>query len=60
MARIWRTTQKDDTTTQKANDELIPTTQKEEGTTQKGKTTKEVFVWPQGQCSRMDKCLGLR
>ena len=39
IARIWRTTQKDETTTQKANDELISTTQKEESATQKSKTT---------------------
>ncbi len=30
IARIWRTTQKDDSATQKANEELISTTQKEE------------------------------
>ena len=35
IARIWRTTQKDETTTQKANEELISATQKEESTTQK-------------------------
>lgn len=29
IARIWRTTQKDETTTQKANEELISATQKE-------------------------------
>ena len=39
IARIWRTTQKDEITTQKANEELISTTQKEESTTQKRKTT---------------------
>lgn len=37
VARIWRTTQKDGTTTQKANEELISTTQKEDLTTQKSK-----------------------
>ena len=37
VARIWRTTQKDETTTQKANEALISTTQKEEPTTQKSK-----------------------
>ena len=35
IARIWRTTQKDETTTQKANEELLSATQKEETTTQK-------------------------
>lgn len=35
IARIWRTTQKDDSTTQKANENLIDTTQKDEATTQK-------------------------
>ncbi len=35
VARIWRTTQKDENATQKANEELISTTQKEESTTQK-------------------------
>lgn len=39
IARIWRTTQKDETTTQKANIELISTTQKEDSTTQKSKST---------------------
>ena len=39
VARIWRTTLKDEVTTQKANEELISTTQKEEGATQKSKTT---------------------
>ena len=39
MARIWHTTQKDEITTQKVNEELISTTQKEEGATQKSKTT---------------------
>jgi len=34
-----RTTQKDEITTQKANEELISTTQKEEDTTQKSKIT---------------------
>ena len=33
VARIWRTTQKDKITTQKANQELISTTQKEEEAT---------------------------
>ena len=37
VARIWRTTQKDEATTQKANEALISTTQKEEPTTQKSK-----------------------
>jgi ATP-dependent DNA helicase RecG len=35
FARIWRTTQKDEFATQKANEELISTTQKKEETTQK-------------------------
>ena len=35
IARVWRTTQKDETATQKANEELIKATQKEESTTQK-------------------------
>ena len=35
IARIWRTTQKDEITTQKANEELISTTQKPPKTTQK-------------------------
>lgn len=39
VARIWRTTQKDKITTQKANEELISTTQKEEDATQKSQTT---------------------
>ena len=39
IARIWRTTPKDEITTQKANEELISTTQKENSTTQKSKTT---------------------
>ena len=39
VARIWRTTQKDEVTTQKAIETLITTTQKEENTTQKSKTT---------------------
>ena len=39
IARIWRTTQKDEETTQKANEELIFTTQKDENTTQKIKNT---------------------
>ena len=39
IARIWRTTQKEDFATQKANDELIFTTQKEEITTQKKNST---------------------
>jgi predicted HTH transcriptional regulator len=39
IARVWRTTQKDETTTQNANEELISTTQKEESTTQKSKNT---------------------
>ena len=39
VARIWRTTQKDAATTQKANKELISTTQKEECATQKSRTT---------------------
>ena len=39
IARVWRTTQKDETATQKANKELISTTQKEESTTQKSKNT---------------------
>ena len=39
VARIWRTTQKDEVTTQKANYELISTTQKEEVATQKSDLT---------------------
>lgn len=39
VARIWRTTQRDKTTTQKANEELVSTTQKEEVATQKNKET---------------------
>ena len=35
IARIWRTTQKDGATTQKANEELISATQKDGATTQK-------------------------
>ena len=35
MARIWRSTQKNETAAQKANDELFSTTQKKEVTTQK-------------------------
>lgn len=35
VARIWRTTQKDEVTTQKANETLITTTQKSKTTTQK-------------------------
>ena len=38
VARIWRTIQKDEATTQKANEGLISTTQKDEVTTQKSKT----------------------
>ena len=39
VARIWRTTQKDEETTQKANEELISTTPKENVATQKNKLT---------------------
>lgn len=39
IARIWRTTQKGDFTTQKANKELILTAQKEETATQKSNST---------------------
>ena len=39
VARIWRTTQKDETTAQKANEELNSTTQKADLATQKSKTT---------------------
>ena len=39
VARVWRTTQKDETAIQKANEELISTTQKEESTTQKRENT---------------------
>jgi len=39
IARIWRTTQKNEITTQKANSELISTTPKEASATQKGETT---------------------
>lgn len=35
IARVWRTTQKNEGTTQKANDGLIPTTQKEKSATRK-------------------------
>ena len=37
--QIWRTTQRDENTTQKANEELISTTQKEDLSTQKSKIT---------------------
>ena len=36
---LWRGTQKDEITTQKANEELASTTQKEESATQKSKAT---------------------
>lgn len=39
VARIWRTTQKDETTTQKANEELFVVAQKDEFTTQKSDST---------------------
>lgn len=39
IARIWRTTQKGEFTTQKANEELILATQKEEEATQKTRNT---------------------
>lgn len=39
VARIWRTTKKDEIATQKENEELISTTQKNEITTQNGKTS---------------------
>lgn len=39
IARIWRTTQKDEFATQKTNEELILTTQKEEDATQKAQST---------------------
>ena len=39
VARIWRTTQKDEITTQKANDELSYTTQKGNMPTQKSEAT---------------------
>ena len=39
IARIWRTTQKDETTTQKANEELFSATPKDESTTQKSEIT---------------------
>ncbi len=39
IARIWRTTQKDEFTTQKANEELISTTQKEGYATKKAEST---------------------
>ena len=39
IARVWRTTQKNEDTTQKANKELISATQKEDTTTQKSETT---------------------
>ena len=47
VARIWRTTQKDEITTQKANEELISTTQKEEETTQKplNATQKKILAY---------------
>lgn len=44
IARIWRTTQKDEFTTQKANEELISTTQKEEEATQKTKSTTQKLL----------------
>ena len=50
VARIWRTTQKDDITTQKTNQELISTTQKKEETTQKSKTTTQK---PVDKCPRL-------
>ena len=39
IARIWRTTPKDEITTQKANEELISATQKEKSATQKSEIT---------------------
>lgn len=39
IARIWRTTQKDEIAAQKANDELSLTTQKDESVTQKSNST---------------------
>jgi len=39
IARIWRTTQKDEITTRKANEDQISTTQKDDSATQKGETT---------------------
>ena len=47
VARIWRTTQKDEITTQKANKELISTTQKGEATTQKplNATQKKILAY---------------
>ena len=35
MARVWRTTPKDETTTQKANESLLEATRKDDVTTQK-------------------------
>lgn len=46
IARIWRTTQKDLITTQKANEELISATQKDESTTQKSKNTTQKPLTP--------------
>jgi len=55
LFRFWsrnlRTTQKDDITTQKANEELIYTTQKEDLTTQKSKTTTQK---PVHKCPRLN------
>lgn len=39
IARIWRTAQKNEITTQKANEELISTTQRKDSTAPKSKTT---------------------
>ena len=50
VARIWRTTQKDDITTQKTNEELISTTPKEDLATQKSKTTTQK---PVDKCPRL-------
>lgn len=47
VARIWRTTQKDEATTQKANVELYFTTQKSRATTQKplNATQKKILAY---------------
>ena len=45
VARIWRTTQKDQNTTQKANEGLELTTQKTKATTQKPLNTTQKRIW---------------
>ena len=64
VARIWRTTQKDEITTQKANKELISTTQKGEATTQKplNATQKKILAYlhnyPKATRKKMAEALG--